>query len=270
MKYLVHTTFALLLIPITIASSTAVAQDDAEGLPPKTLEVKKATTQKTTAQKATAQKTSTKRASKGQALGLQDLKDSSATTSNNTFTSTFSTFHKRNGLKQSVTVESDALTYYSGTHRVSRLKDIQLVSKSTRKKLGIQATSSALPVSLINDGTTQVMVWRQVQNKQRDTLYKLTVYRVFGRYFGKLTDQTIAVKLAGKSTILPTRTIEWVQGKTHVDMRVKLLDRSGQPVANGTRVYRYNEWEGMYRTPQFVPTSPTNARTAHNAHSLQR
>lgn len=281
MKYLLHTTLACLLIPITIGAGTAVAQEDVNGLPPRTLAVKGEKTKKIRKNKKAG---TTKRASKDSVLSIKALvAPSSATASDikrdhgvtassvkHSFASTFSTFHKRNGLSQLVTAGSDELTYYSGTHRVTQLKGIQLMSKATRKKLGINADSSVLPVSLVNDGTTQVMVWRKVQNKQRDTLYKLTVYRVFGRYFGKLTDQTIAVQPAGKSAILPTRTIEWVQGTSHVDMHVKLLDRSGQPVADGTRVYRYNRWEGRYRTPQLVPTSPTKAHTAHNTLGARR
>lgn len=272
MKYLAAAAIALLLIPTTIGMSTAVAQDGLSGMPPRTLEV----AQGKEAKKA-PKRVSTK-TRLNQPLGLDAITvDASATNAQikrdhgaaaskakHRFVSTFSTFHKRNGLPQVVTFDDRALTYYSGTHRVSRLQNVQLISASTRQKLGIKSGASVVPVSLVKDGSTQLMVWRKVQNKQRDTLYKLTVYRVFGRYFGKLTDQTIAVKPAGKSRILPTRTIEWTQGKEHADLHVQLLDRAGNPAPQGKQVYKYNPWEGMYRAPEFIPTSPTKARTASN------
>ena len=175
------------------------------------------------------------------------------------FSADFSTFHKRNDQPQLVSIQDKRLTYYNGPHAVVRVEGVQLLDSSTLKQLGLTQsglTQSALPVQLIQDGSTQLLVYRKVQNAKGDTLYKMTLYKVFGSYIGKVIDQTFAAQLAGSSTIVHTAKLELLRGETHPFLRVTPLDERGQALTNQVQLLRYNGWEGLYLVPSKAPTSP--------------
>ena len=259
----------------------SMAQDESGKLPPKTLS--------TAGPELDAPKANIKRAAKRVTLGSgkkatkgtpvvlgtvigQPATDSKAIRRDHgvnlskvqkAFSGQFNNFHTRNGLPQLVTYADNTLTYHSGTHRVSRLKDIQLAPKKAIKTLGLTNIKQPLSsITLINDDTTQLLALRTVQNKRGDTLYKMTLYKVFGRYFGKAFDHTVGVKLAGKKRIQPTAQVEFVQGKAHIDVRLTPITQSGKVLTSSVQTHTYHPWEGIYRVPNRVPTSPKQKRSA--------
>lgn len=169
------------------------------------------------------------------------------------FQADFSAFHKRNDQPQLISVHDGRMTYYNGTHQVVRVDGLQLLSPKTLQKFNLP--SSVIPVQLIQDGTTQLLVYRKVKNNKGDTLYKVSLYKLFGRYFGKSFEQTFAIQKAD-STIMHTAKIEFLRGEKHPFLRVTPYAPDGQLLTNSAQIMRYDAWEGLFRVPAPVPSAP--------------
>ena len=87
-------------------------------------------------------------------------------------------------------MQRDTLTYWQGAEKVAVLKNVQLLSEDELAPFGVE--QPVVPVQLVGDGTTQLLVWRSVKTTRGDTLYKVTLYQIVGRYFSKTFDQTLA------------------------------------------------------------------------------
>jgi len=170
------------------------------------------------------------------------------------FSADFSTFHKRNNNPQLVSVHDGRITYYNGTHQVVRLDGVQLLGAKTLKQL--ELTQSVTPVQLIQDGSTQLLVYRKVKNTKGDILYKVTLYKLFGRYFGKAFEQTIATQRSGQSQLVNVAKVEFLRGEANPFIRITPISPGGDTLTSQAQILRYNGWEGLYRIPAPVHTAP--------------
>ncbi len=153
-----------------------------------------------------------------------------------------------------IAVQGDTLTYWQSAEKVAVLKNVQLLSQDELEPFGVK--QPVLPVQLLGDGTTQLLVWRSVKTTRGDTLYKITLYQVVGRYFSKAFDQTLARRDKDASQLTHVARFEVSPGKKVAALSITPLDDKGKLLTQQRQRFEWNPWEAMFRVPAPVHTAP--------------
>lgn len=145
----------------------------------------------------------------------------------------------------------EGVSVYLGSTRMAQLKGLDLASDASLKALGVK--EAILPVELIQDGTTQLLVWRKVPAADGSVHIHATVLKPIGRFFGHVLDRHVATRKGDKVTVHARLGV--LQDNTQPDLLWTPLDAKGTPTST-QRVLRWNVWSGTFHAWEPVPTAP--------------
>lgn len=165
-----------------------------------------------------------------------------------------------------IDLEDGTISLYQKSRRLARHKNLSFPDKKELEAIG--ATRIAAAVSIVPDGTTQVLVWHKrefpgADKKQTVISYRATVFKAIGDHIGAPLDREIARATVtngkGKGaapTPTLTATLEPVQKDQFTRFLYTPLRADGTPQKSKQLQLRWNQWEGVFRHPRPVPTAP--------------
>jgi hypothetical protein len=141
-----------------------------------------------------------------------------------------------------------ALTLHQGKKTIAKERPLRLADKATCDALGIPAP--ALPVRIIQDGTTQLLVWHIVEGADKAQQLRVTLLKPIGRFFGRTIERTIAIRPDQDTPWSLTGRLDVLRGQKHHALRFTPLAPDGSPGADSPQLLLWNRWEGIFRTPK--------------------
>lgn len=146
----------------------------------------------------------------------------------------------------------EGVSVYLGSTRMAQLKGLELASETSLKALGVK--QAVLPVELIQDGTSQLLVWRKVAAADGSVRIHATILKPIGRFFGRVLDRHVATRKGDKVTV--HARLQVLQNDSQPDLLWTPLDAKGTPTSTTQRVLRWNVWSGTFSAWEPVPTAP--------------
>jgi len=129
-------------------------------------------------------------------------------------------------------------------------RSLELPSKEELEALG--APELAHPTVLAKDGLMEILVWRKETSKENRTTFKLTGFKVVGKYIGHVIDQPVAQQTS--DTLVTTHVVDIYQheGKPAFGITPVGSDNTlGQQ-----RFLLWDRFEGVFHAPMTPPTAP--------------
>lgn len=140
------------------------------------------------------------------------------------------------------------LTLHQGRKTIAKERPLRLADKATCDALGIPAP--ALPVRIIQDGTTQLLVWHIVEAPDKSQQLRITLIKPIGRFFGRPVERTVAIRPDKDTPWSLTGRLEVLRGQKHHALRFSPLAPDGSPGADSPQLLLWNRWEGVFRAPK--------------------
>lgn len=129
-------------------------------------------------------------------------------------------------------------------------RSLDLPSKEELEALG--ATDLAHPTVLAKDGLMEILVWRKETSADNQTTFKLTGFKVVGKYIGHVIDQPVARQTAGE--FVTTHVIDIYQHKGKPAFGITPVE-SGNKLGQ-QRLLLWDRFEGVFHAPMAPPTAP--------------
>lgn len=152
-----------------------------------------------------------------------------------------------------IDLEEDQLRLYEGSTLLIRHKDLGLVS--SKEANALQLEQRALIAQTTSDNTMDLVLWQKQAittpkgKKTGRTSYRMSVFKVFGNYFGRPFSHQIAYKKtdAKASEIVPTATISIYQKKENLVFGVTPVKGDRETL------YVWDKWSGTFANPKLLP-----------------
>lgn len=154
-----------------------------------------------------------------------------------------------------VDLKEDQIRLYEGSSLLIRHKDLGLIS--TKEASALQLEQRVLIAQTTSDNTMDLVLWQKeaVTNsagkKTGRTSYRMTVFKVFGKYFGRPFSQQIAYKKsdAKGGDIIPTATVSIYQKNDNLVFGVTPAKSERETL------YIWDKWSGTFANPKLLPTA---------------
>jgi hypothetical protein len=140
------------------------------------------------------------------------------------------------------------LTLYQGRKASAHERSIQLADDATCDQLSL--SSPILPVRIIQDGTTQLLVWHVVEAPDKTQQLHITLLKPIGRFFGKTLDRVVAIRPDKKTPWSLVGRLDILRGQKHHALRWFPLAPDGSPSDKSPQLLIWNRWEGSFRQPK--------------------
>jgi hypothetical protein len=116
--------------------------------------------------------------------------------------------------------------------------------------------SGTKAVEIVRDGTAQILTHWTEKDEDGGVTYKVGVFKLIESYIGTAFEAELAQKAPESDTFDSTGTYEFLRGNDHVFIRWIPTTEEGDFDASEATVYKWNQWEGVYRIPKPPPTAP--------------
>lgn len=146
------------------------------------------------------------------------------------------------------------LSILQGKKTLSRERSLRLIDAPTCQLLGIPAP--ALPVRIILDGTTQLLVWHIVEAPDGTQQLHVTLLKPIGSFIGKTLDRVVAIRPDRDSAWSVIGRLDILRSQKHHALRWSPLAPDGAPGDKSPQLLLWNRWEGVFRTPKPPPARP--------------
>lgn len=153
-----------------------------------------------------------------------------------------------------------AFDVYSTKRRIAQTKSDLDPTHAQIKALGIEVPVVAS--ELVRDGLLEVVIYG-VRTEGEVEVLEVQVMKVIDEFVAIVFRERLAEKSGETWEVL--KSVEFTRGQRHRFVLVRDAgDDSGAP-----EVYRWNQWEGMYRVPYIPGTAPTSPEVGEPQASLR-
>ena len=159
-----------------------------------------------------------------------------------------------------IDLKDDQIRLYEGSTLLIRHKDLGLISSKEAAALNLE--QRALIAQTTSDNTMDLVVWQKEAvtrkgKKTGRTSYRMTVFKVFGQYFGRPFSHQIAYKKAEAKggDLVPTATISIYQKKENLVFGVTPVKGAQETL------YMWDKWSGTFANPKMLPTAKKKTRS---------
>lgn len=160
-----------------------------------------------------------------------------------------------------IDLEDDQLRLYEGSTLLIRHKDLGLVS--SKEAAALQLEQRALIAQTTSDNTMDLVLWQKeavtnAEGKKTGRIsYRMSVVKVFGKYFGRPFSHQIAYKKsdAKGGDLVPTATISIYQKKDNLVFGVSPLSGKQETL------YMWDKWSGTFANPKMLPKATAKPRS---------
>lgn len=111
-------------------------------------------------------------------------------------------------------------------------------------------------VRVVRDGTLQILCYWSEKTEDKDTAYKVGIFKVIGSHAGPIFERTVATRSAESDALTRRGFFEVLKGDKNRFIRWTPADEKGKPVDSESKVLHWNKWEGVFREPKPPPTAP--------------